>query len=216
MRIVDLTMTWPDVPTYPGHPEPTTHRIASFETHGKQVSKLEIGTHSGTHIDAPRHYIEGGGTVDNIPLETLCGPALLLDLTNCTGSVTADHLRRAAEGRLVPEGSFKRILLRFDGHKRLGSMDYYFGQPWLSEAAANWLVACGCKMVCMDTPMPDGPEDIKTMPVHKILLGAGVVIGEYLVDLDKIKADTFKLTVAPLKIKGGDGAPARIWVEIDD
>jgi arylformamidase len=165
MRIVDLTMTWPDVPTYPGHPEPTIHRIASFETHGKQVSKLEIGTHSGTHIDAPRHYVENGATVDQIPLDALMGPALLLDLTGCNGPVTAENLQRAAELRFVPEGSFDRILLRYDGHKRLGSMDYYFKQPWLTEDAARWVVRY-CKLIGMDTPMPDGPDNIKEMPVH--------------------------------------------------
>ena len=212
MRIVDLTMTWPDVPTYPGHPEPMIYRTATFKENGKQVSKLEIGTHSGTHIDAPRHYVEGGGTVEHIPLDQMCGPALLLDLTrHPIGPIGATtHLIEAARGRSV-----KRLLLRFDGDKRLGSMDYYFGQPWLTEDAARWLVDNGCKLIGMDTPMPDGPEDIKTMPVHKILLGAGVVIAEYLVNLAAIKAETFQLIVAPLKIKDGDGAPARCFAIVD-
>lgn len=212
MRIVDLTMTWPDVPTYPGHPEPTIRRIASFETHGKQVSKLEIGTHSGTHIDAPRHYVDGGKTVESIPLETLCGPALLLDLAGWPAEgVSWKHLEWLARGKPVD-----RVLLRYDGHKRLGSMGYYFKQPWLKEGAAHWLVSHGCKLVGMDTPMPDSPEDIKTMPIHKILLGAGVVIAEYLVNLDKIGAETFDLVVAPLKIKDGDGAPARCFAIVND
>lgn len=230
MRIVDLTMTWPDAPTYPGHPEPTIHSIANFATHGKQVSKLEIGTHSGTHIDAPRHYVEGGGTVENIPLEMLCGPARLIDLSEHRGAVDARMLKDAARGPVaIAQGGqgfiplaasrnalLERVLFRFDGHKRLGSMDYYFKQPWFTEDAARWLVDCGCKLIGMDTPMPDSPDNIKTMPVHKILLGAGVVIAEYLINLDKIGADTFDLIVAPLKIKGGDGAPARVFAIVRD
>ena len=211
MRIVDLTMTWPDVPTYPGHPEPTIHRIASFETHGKQVSKLEIGTHSGTHIDAPRHYIEGGRTVESIPLEQMCGPALLVNLTGKPRPIYAGDIERVANGRSV-----ERVLLRYDGDRRLGSMDYYFGQPWLTYDAASWLLGNGCKLVGMDTPMPDGPEDIKTMPIHKVLLECGVVIAEYLINLDKIGAETFDLIVAPLKIKEGDGAPARCFAIVED
>lgn len=212
-RIVDLTMTWPDVPTYPGHPEPTIHRIASFETHGKQVSKLEIGTHSGTHIDAPRHYVEGGGTVENIPLDKICGRASVVDLSMHRGAVSADML--AAATRKCP--SIRRLLLRYDGHKRLESaMGYYFDQPWLTNDAAHWLIQEGCYLIGMDTPMPDSPDNIKTMPVHKILLGGGVVIAEYLINLDKIGADTFDLIVAPLKIKGGDGAPARVFAIVED
>ena len=213
MRIVDLTMAWPDVPTYPGHPEPMIYRTSTFKENGKQVSKLEIGTHSGTHIDAPRHYIEGGGTVEDIPLETLCGPAYVLDLTECRGAVDAATLTRT----LGYQRRAQRLLLRYDGHKRLGSMDYYFKQPWLTEDAARWLVEkAECLLIGMDTPMPDSPENIKEMPVHKILLGAGVVIAEYLVNLDKIRADTCDLIVAPLKIKGGDGAPARVFAIVQD
>ena len=193
------------------------HQIACFETHGKEVRKLEIGTHSGTHIDAPRHFIEGGATVDQIPLDTLCGPALMLDLTECVGAVSAAQLAYSAlqcghRGRLPG-----RVVLRYDGHRRLHPMeDYYFKQPWLAEGAAHWLVDNGCELVAMDTPMPDGPDNIKEMPIHKILLGAGVVIAEYLVNLDTINASRFDLTVAPLYVKGGDGAPARCFAIVND
>lgn len=215
-RIVDLTMTLEQgMVTYPGHPVVEITQLARFGYEGKETRRIVLGTHTGTHIDAPRHYIEGGGTVENIPLDVLCGQALLLDLTDCVGPVTATKLTYAAMGRLVPKGSFERILLRFDGHKRLGSMDYYFKQPWLTEDAAHWLVK-HCKLVGMDTPMPDDPEDTKTMPIHKILLGNGVIIAEYLVNLAAIKAETFQLIVAPLKIKDGDGAAARCFAIVED
>ena len=125
----------------------------------------------------------------------------------------ADGFVDAARAAGVP---VERVLLRFDGDQKLGSMDYYYKQPWLTDDAAHWLVDQGCKLVGMDTPMPDGPENTKTMPVHKILLGAGVVIVEYMVNLAAIQADTFDLIVAPLKIKEGDGAPARCFAIVND
>jgi arylformamidase len=223
-RIVDLTMTWPDVPTYPGHPEPTIHRIASFETHGKQVSKLEIGTHSGTHIDAPRHYISGGNTIDDIPLEVLCGPAYMIDTTALGGAEGGLNAETIADylDNVRPE----RLLVRFDGPERLGSMAYYREQPWLTEDAAQWLIDNGCKLIGLDTPMPDAWANIETMPIHKMLLGAGVVIAEYLINLDRLRGKggreishivgPFDLIVAPLKIKDGDGAPARCFAIVRD
>ena len=213
MRIVDLTMTLDEkLPIYPGHPEFELTKLASFAQHGKELSRLVLGTHMGTHIDAPRHYVEGGGTVEHIPLETLCGPAQVVNLSYYSGAVEAADLAFAMAGL-----NRERVLLRFDGDKKLrDGMDYYYKQPWLTEDAAHWLVDQGCKLVGMDTPMPDGPENTKTMPVHKILLGAGVVIVEYMVNLAAIQAETFDLIVAPLKIKEGDGAPARCFAIVND
>lgn len=208
MRIVDLTMTIEQgMVTYPGHPVVEITQLARFGYEGKETRKVTLGTHTGTHIDAPRHYVEGGGTVEHIPLDVLCGPALLLDFSRrIVGPVMAGDLNAIVGGRSV-----ERLLLRFDGDKRLGDMGYYYRQPWLEDDAARWLVDRGCKVLGLDIPMPDAPHRVAEMPIHKILLGAGVVIVEYLVNLSAIKADTFELIVAPLKIRDGDGAPARCF-----
>jgi arylformamidase len=212
MRIVDLTMTLTrDTITYPGHPIVEINKIRSFEEDGKEVRKIVMGTHTGTHIDAPRHYIEGGATVESLALEKMCGPAQLMNLAGWNGPLHWRHLERLAQPGLVD-----RVLIRFDGDKLLGSMDYYTKQPWITEDAARWLVDNGCTLLGMDTPMPDAYENCDTMPVHKILLGAGVILAEYLVNLAAIKAETFQLIVAPLKIKDGDGAPARCFAIVDD
>jgi arylformamidase len=203
---VDLTMPLDErTPIYPGHPEFELVKLTSFVTHGKEISKLVMGTHMGTHIDAPRHFIENGATVDSIPLDVLIGPARLYDFSSEKAGVTASALRWAS----VRAAPFDRVLFRFDGDKRLGTFDYYKQQPWLAEDAAHWLVDRGCKLVGLDTPMPDAWDNIGHMPVHKILLGAGVVIVEYMVNLKSIPTETFDLTVLPLNIVGGDGAPAR-------
>src|SRR5688572_19107402 len=174
MRIVGLTMTIEQgMVTYPGHPVVEITQLARFGYEGKETRKVTLGTHTGTHIDAPRHYVEGGGTVEHIPLDVLCGPASLVDLSFqvwVDGGVPAAELAHA-----VGAMSVERLLLRFDGEKRLGSMDYYYKQPWLTEETAHWLVDKGCKVLGLDIPMPDAPHRVAEMPIHKILLGAGVV-----------------------------------------
>lgn len=215
MRIVDLTMTLQEgMVTYPGHPHVEITQLARFGYEGKETRKVTLGTHTGTHIDAPRHYIEGGATVESIPPEVLCGPARVLDLVDRSATdpgIDAPALIVASRGRSV-----ERAVLRFDGEARLGSMDYYTGQPWLTEDAAEWLIDNGCRLVGLDTPMPDSSANMSDMPIHKLLLGAGIVIVEYMVNLKAIQADTFQLIVAPLKIKDGDGAPARCFAIVEE
>jgi kynurenine formamidase len=197
--------------TYPGHPVVEITQLARFGYEGKETRRIVLGTHTGTHIDAPRHYIEGGATVESISPEVLCGPATLLDFSLYMAGVSSGMLNFAANGHSV-----ERALIHFGGDRRLGTFDYYKRQPWLMEDAARWLIANGCKLVGLDTPMPDSYEDIDTMPIHKLLLGAGVVIVEYMVNLASIQAETFQLIVAPLKVKDGDGAPARCFAICND
>jgi arylformamidase len=197
--------------TYPGHPVVEITQLARFGYEGKETRRIVLGTHTGTHIDAPRHYIEGGTTVESISPDVLCGPATLLDFSNETAAVNASALRWGCAAY-----THERVLLRFDGDKRLGSFDYYKSQPWLTKDAAHWLIENGCKLIGLDTPMPDSYEDIATMPIHKLLLGAGVVLVEYMVNLSAIQAETFQLIVAPLKVKDGDGAPARCFAICND
>jgi kynurenine formamidase len=212
-RIVDLTMTIQEgMVTYPGHPHVEITQLARFGYEGKETRKVTLGTHTGTHIDAPRHFIEGGRTVENIPPEVLCGPARLLDLSERQQL----HVDASALASAAHRGSVERVLLRFDGDKLLGSMDYYDHQPFLTTNAVEWLIDKGCELVGMDTPMPDNPDHKADMPIHKLLLDAGIVIVEYMVNLKAIQAETFQLVVAPLKIKNGDGAPARCFAVVDD
>jgi arylformamidase len=208
-RIVDLTMTLQEgMVTYPGHPHVEITQLARFGYEGKETRRITLGTHTGTHIDAPRHYIEGGKTVESISPEVLCGPACVVDFSSHNAGIDHVALSRAARNS-------SRVLFRFDGDKRLGSFGYYKNQPWLQEGAARWLIDNGCKLVGLDTPMPDSYEDIDTMPIHKLLLGAGIVIVEYMVNLASIQAETFQLIVAPLKVKDGDGAPARCFAIVE-
>jgi arylformamidase len=219
-RFIDLSMMLHEgMQSFPAHWHPYVE-ITQMGRHGienRETRKLILGTHVGSHIDAPRHFIPGGETVENIPLEQLNGLALLVDFSHLPARAEVDvaELAAAVAGRSV-----ERLVLRFDGDKRLGTSAYYEDQPYISEAAAEWLVARGCRLLAMDVAQPDNPENGRTgpkdSPNHKILLGAGVILVEYLVNLKSIDVDTFDLIVAPLKIREGDGAPARCFAIIDD
>lgn len=212
-RIVDLTYPIHEgMTTFPAHWHPFVELsiLGRLGIEARETRKIVIGTHTGTHCDAPRHFIENGCTIDQVPLETLVGPAVVLDLsgTKPLESVSSDALASRLGDRR-PE----RIVLRFDWSSRWGSLAYYTDHPFLAEEAATWLVGRGVKLLGMDTPMPDDPKNgrgtANDSPNHKILLGNGVILVEYLNNLAGISAEAFDLVVLPLKILDGDGAPAR-------
>lgn len=213
--IVDLTLTISEgMQTFPTHWHPFVE-ITQLGRHGienRETRKLVMGTHTGTHVDAPRHFIPGGITIDQVNLNQLCGEAVLVNLSAYERGheITTAELERGLGGQWA-----ERVVLRFDWSDQIGTMAYYSDHPFLSEEAAEWLVDRGCKSLAMDTPMPDNPKNgwgcPKDSPDHKILLGHGVLLVEYLTSLRNIKAKRFQLVVAPLKIREGDGAPARCF-----
>jgi len=215
-KIIDLTMLIEEgMQTFASHCHPIVE-ITQLGRHGienRETKKIVLGTHTGTHIDAPRHFIKDGKTIEFIQLEQINGNATVVDFSSCKDKteITINDLKKELEGY-----SCERIVLRFDWDiKALGSSRYYKDHPYLSESAATWLVERGCKLIALDTPQPDNPENgfgtEKDAPVHKILLSNNVIIAEYLVNLSQITHKTIQLIVAPIKIKDGDGAPARCF-----
>lgn len=212
-RIIDLSFPIHEgMTTFPGHWHPVVE-ITMLGRHGienRETRKIVIGTHTGTHCDAPRHFIPDGQTVDRLSLETLIGPATMLDFSGGPPSLeleVPDFERQL--GNRCPE----RIVLRFDWSERWGRLEYYQDHPFISESAARWLVDKGVRLLGMDTPMPDNPANGRgskvDSPIHKILLGNGVVLVEYLCNLKQVRRPEFDLIVLPLKVLDGDGAPAR-------
>ena len=214
----DLTFTIQEgMTTYPRHWHPLVEivQIGRHTVEGRETRRVSMGTHTGTHIDAPAHFIPGGKTVDKIPLEVLCGPAIMIDFsdlepnTKITSQMLIDRL---------PETFPQRIVFRYNWSQYFVDVGFYNNHPYLSEDAANWLISRQIKLIAMDTPMPDC--SVKNQgcsidsPIHKILLGNDVVIVEYLANLESIPENNFNLYVLPLKIKDGDGAPVRCIAEI--
>ncbi|TMP74745.1 cyclase family protein [Pseudoalteromonas sp. S1608] len=215
MKITDLTMLLEEgMQTFAAHWHPffESTQLGRHGIENRETRKIVLGTHTGTHIDAPRHFIADGETIENIPLAQLNGPARVIDFSNLADKheITRDELILAL-GSQCPV----RLVARFDWDLKLNTNEYYTDHAFFSEDACQWLVDNGCKLIALDTPQPDSPLNgrgaEKDAPNHKILLGAGVVIVEYLINIRSIESEEFTLIVAPLKIKGGDGAPVRCF-----
>jgi kynurenine formamidase len=212
-RYVDLTFPiHTGMTTFPvyWHPFVEVTQLARLGIEQRETRKLVLGTHTGTHMDAPRHFIEGGQTVDEIPLELLAGPATILDFS-CLPErheISRDQIMDATGGQPA-----ERLVLRYDWSDHWGSDKYYRDHPFLSDTAATWLVDNGIRLLAMDTPMPDNPENGKgstnDSPIHKIVLGSGAILVEYLCNLRTLTGPSFEFIVLPLKVSGGDGAPVR-------
>src|ERR1700733_4345978 len=134
----------------------------------------------------------------------------MADFTGCRPlhEIDIDDLKQKL-GDKVP----LRLILRTGWSEYFGNMKFYNEYPFLSENAAQWLVEKGVRLIAMDTPSPDNPAHSrgtpKDSPNHKVLLGAGVVLVEYLANLKALTASEVELIVIPLKLNGCDGSPAR-------
>lgn len=213
MKIIDLTMTIQEgMITFPvyWHPFVEITQMGRLEYEKRETRKITLGTHTGTHMDAPRHFVVGGATVDKIPLEQLCGPALKLDFTSLPESheITKDELIKKLNGRKPT-----RVIMHYGWDKNVLNNKYYKDHPFLSPEAAQYLVDNGVRLIALDAPMPDNPEHGKgcatDSPIHHIVLGSGCVLVEYLVNVGEISKEEVELFVLPLKIKDGDGSPVR-------
>jgi arylformamidase len=165
------------------------------------LSTMQLGAHSGTHVDAPIHFIEGGAGAEATPLDALIGPAWVVDASTAGSTISSDDLERFA----IPRGE-TRLLFRtpaVDFWNEPG-FDNRFVAP--DASAAEWLVAHGARAVGMDY-LSVAPFDAPT-PTHRVLLGAGVVVIEGL-DLRAVDPGPYELLCLPLRIVGSDGAPAR-------
>jgi kynurenine formamidase len=219
-HLIDLTMTLREgLMTFPVHWHPTVEisQLGRLEVEGRETRKLVLGTHTGTHLDAPSHFIPNGATIENLDLDLFYGPAKVFDFSQVPDKTEISlQLVREKAGDVVPE----RVLFRYDWDSRLDSLEYYSHHPYLSEDACQFLVDSGVKLVGFDAPMPDDPRNGRgtenDSPNHSILLGSGVTILEYLVNLSKIPDRDFLLSAFPLKISEGDGAPVRAVAIIPD
>jgi arylformamidase len=214
-RLIDLSHPLHEgMLTFPGlnHPRTEVTQLARHGVEGRATRRLVLGTHTGTHLDAPLHFIEGGGSIDQVPLSTLVGPAVVADLgpAGPLEEISLARLQAAVGGAL----RHPRVLLRFGWSQRFGRMDFYAESPFLARDACAWLVAQGATLVGMDVPSPDDPrlgyESDEDSPNHHILLGAGVILLEYLNNLEQIGAPEVFLAALPLRVRGADGAPARV------
>ncbi len=204
MRLYDITLSIsPRLPTWPSDPSVALERFAKMEDGADaNVSRVAMSVHTGTHVDAPYHFIADGRTVDDLPLNLLIGRAYVVHLLH-VDAITAEVLENAD----IPPRT-RRVLFRTRNSDLWTQGVTEFRQDYvaITPDGASWLVGRGVKLVGVDylsvAPFSD------PVPTHRILLGAGVVIVEGL-NLADVEQGRYTLYCLPLKFHATDGAPAR-------
>jgi kynurenine formamidase len=210
-RIVDLSMPLDDrTPFYPGDPEPAICAATTIARDGVNVLRLDIGSHSGTHCDAPYHFLEEGLRLDELPLERFTGPGVIVDCTTVAArtAIVTDHL-----GPVDARIGAGAIVLLHTGWSERATPDTIFDHPFLDGDACRALLDRGVRTIGIDAinldETPDGPLDRDRFPCHDAISRAGGVIVENLAGLGAVDFPDPWISVFPLRVPGADGAPTR-------
>ena len=198
MKIFDISVDlYQGMPTFPGDPAPVIKRILEISRDAANVSIISMGTHTGTHVDPPLHFVEGGLPVDKIPLNHLYGEAEVLDLTHVKKAISAADLERAHENILLLKTRNSRLWEFTEFHR-----DYVY----LDKSAAQWLIDNHVWTLAIDYLSIGSFDGGET--VHRMLLKNGITVVEG-VNLSAVEPGKYIFACLPIKIKDGDGGPAR-------
>jgi arylformamidase len=221
-RLVDLSATLggPQITVLAGAPPVLFEAVHTHEEHGRSNTRLSYNVHTGTHVDCPRHFYPDGTPIDEVPLESYFGVGINLDLLPVATERTAITLDQVLEA-LPREAEVKGSIVVFNTgwmDRAGGKPNFYRDNPYLSIEVARWLVEQGAKAAALDTSVDEAPATPPSpgdSPIHRTLLGGGVMIIENLVNLDRLPPTGFTLMALPVKFYRGDGAPARAVAFID-
>jgi arylformamidase len=204
--VIDLSLEInADLQVFPGSPQPLFIKWTKYEVHSYDSEIMMMSTHTGTHMDAPSHFLANTASIDMIGVERLVGPALLLDLPKgANEEITLDDLRVINE---IDQGI--SIVFRTGWQKMIANRDYMTSNPGLSVAAAAFLADKNVNAVGIDSPSIDIGSD-EHFSTHKTLLSNGILIVENLCNLESLEhKGTFTLVINPLKLKEASGSPVR-------
>jgi arylformamidase len=203
MKIYDVTVPLSeDLVSYPGDPVVRIERTSTISQDDAKLnlSKYSFGSHAGTHIDAPLHLIENGASVDELPLEMLMGRARVVE-------ITAPRIDEAT----LQEFDFTadmRVLFKTRNSYLWGRNEFVQDYVYITHDAARFLIKEGIKLVGIDYLSVEKFES-ENLETHIELLSAGTIIIEGL-NLREVEPGDYELICLPLKVQGGDGAPARV------
>jgi arylformamidase len=209
MKIYDVSLPIsPALPVWPGDPAVVLEQVSSMDAGAHDnVSRLACSVHTGTHVDAPHHFLNDHRTVESLALDILIGPARVVEIAEEARVVSADVLEKAG----LPAGT-ERLLLKTSNSRlwERREQTFFAGFVGISEDGADWLVRNGIKLVGIDY-LSVAPYH-QSVPTHRTLLTAGIIIVEGL-DLSAIQPGYYELYCLPLKLVGSDGAPARVILQ---
>jgi arylformamidase len=199
------------IPVWPGDPKAVVERVSRIEDGANaNVSRLDIGCHTGTHVDAPFHFLPGGATIETLSLDKLIGPVQVVRIPDDFSIITADLIRSCD---IKPET--KRILFKTYSSTFWEKYGSQFRTEFvgIDESGAKELVGMGIQLVGTDY-LSVSPFK-QSRPTHEAFLKASVVLLEG-IDLTQVEAGDYTLICLPVKIQGADGAPARAVLMRED
>lgn len=205
-RLIDVSRPiYPGMCQWIGEEIVAAEPLSSTPTDEANVTRLVLTSHSGTHVDPPRHFVHGGTTVDRVPLDRWVGPCWVADLSDSAPMVTAADL----EAAVVPAG-VERLILKTRNSELWRTAPDVFDDRFvgLSLDGAAWVVQRGVRLVGIDY-LSIGPFHTTGAETHLTLLENDVLIVEGL-DLGAVEAGAWELLCLPLKLRDGDGSPARV------
>ena len=205
MKYYDISLTTTsDMVTWPGDPKVVLEGVKKMEEGGhSNVSKIDMGVHTGTHLDAPLHFLPGAISIEQLPLEVLIGRAQVVQLPDNIDSINADVIHKSG----IVEG-VERVIFKTRNSGYWARNDKFFHEDFVSISAdgAQYLVDQKIKLVGVDY-LSVGPYR-NTGPTHVILLKAGIIAVEGL-NLTGVEPGFYSLYCLPIKLGGSDGAPVR-------
>ena len=207
-EVVDLThLVFDGVPQYPGDPEIQFKQIRSVCKTGYNIHRIEIGSHAGTHLDAPYHVNEKEKTVNELDLTKCIGEAQVIDIPprKFANSIRVKDLEPYSD----KTGEGVRLLIRTGWDRMFGKKEFFSSNsPHLSIEVGQWLVKRKIWLLGLDFASPNLKSPEENLKLHRLFLNNGVVLVESLNNLEKLKKKVY-LVVLPLKLKGLDASPVR-------
>lgn len=210
MPLIDISLAITDsLPTWANaEPGPSIEWLQSYEKTGAEccVSAVRLGSHLGTHLDAPLHFVQGGASVDQIDPGRLVGPAYVVEIPDFVGlEIPVDMLARES----IPPGT-RRLLLKTSNTRKRFLASKHFRSDFVALGAdsARWILERGIDLVGIDALSIGSAQTGSGGDVHRILLRAGAVVVEGL-NLADVSPGEYTLICLPLRIVGVEGAPVR-------
>ncbi|MBU3069503.1 cyclase family protein [Aestuariicella sp. G3-2] len=205
-KFVDLSLPLNSTtPIYPGDPEPNFSVATTLENDGYNLFNVNIGSQSGSHVDAPYHFNNEGRTVDDVPLSQCFGTGLVIDVTHKQSNEAIEISDIEPYASKISEVEI--VLFRTDWDKHIGK-DIFFEHPYLSADGAQYLIDMGIKTAAIDTINLDKTGGTE-FPVHTLFAAEKGLIAENLCNFKAIDFENPIISVLPLNLTGCDGSPVR-------
>lgn len=209
MSYIDITLPIDSShPAWPGDPPFVHHITAAIGKEGSlyNLSRMDISTHFGTHVDAPFHSIANGKTVDELSMDLLVGSCVVAE------ALEADRLIRPSDlDSQVPQGTARVLIKTINSERYLHDSQFHEEFVALAPESIDFLVSRGVRLIGIDYYSIAPFDDPVT--VHTMFLGLGDTIALEAVDLCRVSAGQYRLICLPMKVKGASGAPARVLLE---